>query len=140
MSEAKPQKVQLPKYSEKTLIVEIFPGLSEKSVIEGFPPGEYSLDVSIDEMVNRALTQAEADEAEIVSRIREELRKGGQIISTTRGGRARGAIRDYIIESRTPDGTDYLLLQLRVIRPQEGGDVYERRASKIEKLLSKYGE
>ena len=99
------------------LVLEIVPGQAEEGLVNIFEPGTYQTDLKT--LVNDALGKDYSiEERQVVKDINTQL-EGGMLIY--KGKEIGSNPLDYAIKERSEAGEDYLFIQLRAIKPQEGG-------------------
>jgi hypothetical protein len=101
------------------LVLEIMPGQAGEGLVDVYEPGTYE-GKSLRELCEKTLnkTNLTIEERQIVEEIQRQL-DGGKLLS---GGREiDGTALQYAAPEQTDEGETYLYVQIRAIKPQEGG-------------------
>ena len=113
----KKEKKEIPK--DLPLVVEIIPGAAEEGLVRAFNVGEYDIEKNVKALAKEILSgEYDMEEGHLIQRINKEINGGKYLIGEEE---VNSKIRNYVAKETTEDGLDYLYLQLRIVRPQEGG-------------------
>lgn len=120
MEKSKPEEQKKINTEEKLpLVVELIPGVADQGFIKAYESGNYSLDRTVDSVVNDLILGNHSIEDNVtIDRIKKEL--GGQMFIGKQDVKGK-FVKDYIRVETTKDGAKYLYLPIRVVKPQEGG-------------------
>ena len=100
------------------VVVEILPGQATEGLIRVFTPGTYE-GKTLDELTTGMLgKQTTIEEQRLIEEIQKQL-EGGKLLY--KGAEATGDLLEYATQQKTAAGETYLYVELRAIKPQEGG-------------------
>ena len=110
--EAVQSKTDLP------LVLEIMPGQATEGIMSLYEPESYK-GKNLDELVKSALNKdLSIEEQQIADKIKEQM-VGGKLLY--KGNEVQSNPLDYAVVEKTGEGEKYFYVQLRAIKPQEGG-------------------
>lgn len=100
------------------LVLEIIPGQATEGIIGLYEPESYK-GKELTELVSNSLDKdLSIEEQQIADKIREQM-NGGKLLY--KGKEIQSNPLDYAVVEKTEEGEEYNYVQLRAIKPQEGG-------------------
>lgn len=105
------------------LVIEIIPGQAMQGLVTVFDYEEWK-SKDLQSLVKTALEKTYSlEEQELLKKVKEQL-TGGKLLS--KGKEVESSPLDYAVKERTESGQEYFYIELKAIKPQEGGSLYSK--------------